>query len=289
MDNSDVYQFGIFDVSLLVNRIFYAQTANNPTTVEKLFKASLKAMKRIKTDMKIKKCFYCFDAPNNVRKLIYPLYKANRPEKDPVLAETLEILYDFFNNGLGLTCFKKEGHEADDFVASVRKQITMGHKTIILSADKDLLQLIDDECEMALGVGSTRYDLTNVASIRNKFGIEPRDISTYLALMGDKADNFPGVEGCGEKTAVKLIKEFGDYNSIIANVENISNKRIKKNILEMDDKYLPKKLADLVYDIDLSCCSSNKNLEIKNFYMQKFNLDYAAKKKYNTSNSMRMR
>mgnify|MGYP000100208137 CR=1 FL=1 len=271
------YDYGFVDVSLLINRIFYAQGANSNPTVESVFKAGLKAFKRINLEQKIQKTFYCFDAENNRRKIIYPEYKANRGPKDPVLEEALSIMFDFLNNGIGLTCLKKDGYEADDLIASLQSQIGGGKKTVILSADKDLLQLLDDNCVMMIGVGATKYDLMTKELVQQKYGIDPKFISTYLALNGDTADNFPGVDGVGPKTAVKLINEFGDYNSIIDNIDNISSKSVRKKFLAMEDKYLPQKLADLVYDIDLrSAYSSTKNENIKNHYMTTYNLGYAA-------------
>lgn len=273
------YKYGFVDVSLLINRIFHAQ--GETATVESVFKAGLKAFKRNNLEQKIQTTFYCFDAPNNRRKIIYPEYKANRPPKNPILEEVFEILYDFFNNGLGLRALKKDGFEADDLIASLKVRLEGEHKMVIFSADKDLLKLLDDNCIMMLGVGFDKYKITTQEDVRRKFNINPDHISDYLALMGDKADNFPGIVGCGDKTAVKLINEFGDYNSIISNVQNIKNKTIKSNILKMDDMYLPKKLADLVYDVDLTF-NSSKNDEIKNHYMTKYNLDYAVKRS-NTS------
>jgi 5'-3' exonuclease len=269
------YKYGFVDVSLLINRIYHAQ--GEDATVEKVLKAGLKAFKRNNLEQKVETTFYCFDAPNNRRKIIYPEYKANRPPKSPILEEVFDILYDFFNNGLGLRSLKVDGFEADDLIASLKVLLEGDYKTVIFSADKDLLKLLDDNCVMMVGVGADKYKTTTKEDVRNKYKINPEDISTYLALMGDKADNFPGILGCGDKTAVKLINEFGDYNSIIENVHNIKSKTIKSNILKMDDMYLPKKLADLVDDVEIKFTSS-KNKEIKDYYMSKYNLDYAVKR-----------
>lgn len=276
-NNLEGYDYGLTDVSLIVNRIYYAQ--ENPT-VESVFKSSLKAFQRINFEQKIKKTYYCFDGENNRRKIIFPEYKANRDKKNETLEKSINILFDFFNNGLGLTCFKKDGYEADDLIASLKYRITNNKKIenpriIILSADKDLLQLLDDNCFMMIGVGADRYKLTTKEKVKLKYGIDPHYISTYLALMGDSADNFNGVDGIGPKTAVKLINEFGNYDSIIDNIDNIKSKSIKNKFLLMEDKYLPKKLAELVYDVDLkSSFSSSKNEEIKRYYMEKYNLNY---------------
>lgn len=272
--SSQKFQAGIFDVSFLVNRIFYAQSANDSTTVTKVIKASFKAIQGIKKTFGLSQLYFCFDAPNNFRKSIYSEYKGNRDEKDPILEESLQEIYYFLYHALGLKCFKKEGYEADDLIASIRSQLTPDILTLVISGDKDLLQLADDTCSLIIGTGKVRFDIMDSAYVLNKFDIEPQYVSTYLALVGDSADNFPGIDGCGEKTAVKLIREYHNYDSIIENVDNIKNKRIRESIKLMNDPYLPKKLANLVYDIDLSFMNPTKDDELKKIYMTKYNLNY---------------
>lgn len=268
------FEVGIFDVSFLVNRIFFAQSHNESTTVANVFKASLRAIKGIRSQFGLSRLYFCFDAPNNFRKGIYPKYKGQREEKDPILEESLIELYDFLYNGLGFNCFKQEGYEADDFIASIRNQISSNVNTLIISGDKDLLQLASPTCNLIIGTGKTRFELMNEAYVMNKFGIDSKHVSTYLALVGDSADNFPGIEGCGEKKAIKLIEEYETYENIINNVDNIKDKRIKAGINKLEDPLLPQKLANLVYDIDLSFITPQKDAQLKQIYMQKYNLNY---------------
>lgn len=269
-----MYTYSIFDMPFIINRIFYAHKAAGKLNKHDLFKTTLKSTKNIITNFGTKENHFCFDSNSNFRKDLYPEYKANRAEKDQILKDVLFEIYDFMSEGLGLKCYKIENFESDDIIASIKFQYMQNKKGIIISGDKDLMKLIDDNCYSIIGVGQKKFDLVKPEDVFEKFGVMPEKISDFLALVGDSADNFPGVSGVGETKAINLLEKYINYQGIVNNLENIKDKKVLKGFSDLPDKYLPLKLANLVYDIDLSKSYKRKNDDKKQMYINKYNLMY---------------
>ncbi len=180
----------------------------------------------------------------SIRKEIDPNYKANRPEPPEELKRQLPVAIEWIRK-MGFKQIEIPGYEADDIIGSLAEYAKKrGIKVQIVSHDKDLYQLIDDE-------RITIYDPVKKMEIdeercREKFGVEPRQIVDYLALVGDASDNIPGVRGIGPKGASKLLRQFGTLENIYANLEKIDNPRVRK-LLEEGKKnaFLSKRLATL--------------------------------------------
>ena len=159
-----------------------------------------------------------FDAKGkNFRHEIYADYKANRKPMPDELAEQLPRLYELLE-AWGLPVIIEEGVEADDVIATLaRKSADCCDEVWLYTGDKDFMQLLDVRTGM-LKPGR-RGDETTVLTaddVRHKYKLEPTDLIQVFALSGDKADNIPGAPGIGDKTALKLIQEFGDLEGLYA-------------------------------------------------------------------------
>ncbi len=178
-------------------------------------------------------------------------YKATRPEAPEDLKKQLPVAISWIEK-MGFKCFAQDNYEADDIIASAVK-FAKKHdiRVRIVSHDKDLYQLIDDDTV-------TMYDPIKKIDINEqmcieKYGVHPTKIGDYLAIVGDSADNIPGVKGIGDKGARKLLSQFGSLEEIYENLDKISNPRTKKLLLEgKESAFLSKKLVQLHYDLDIS-------------------------------------
>ncbi|NUU96787.1 DNA polymerase I [Marinitoga sp. 1138] len=179
-------------------------------------------------------------------------YKANRPETPKIFKEQIPYILEMVN-ALGIKTIAEEGVEADDVIATLALKGKEKFKNIyILSSDKDLMQLIDEKIKMLrIGRGITDLIEYDIEKVKERYGFEPKKIQDFLALTGDTADNIPGVKGIGEKTATKLIKEYGTLEEIYKNVRN-TTKSIQKKLTEGKDMaFLSKKLVQLITDVEL--------------------------------------
>lgn len=179
-------------------------------------------------------------------------YKANRPETPKIFKEQIPYILELVN-ALGIRTIAEENVEADDVIATLAlKGQTVFNEVFILSSDKDLMQLVNDKIKMLrIGRGITDIKEYDIEKVYEKYGFGPEKIQDFLALTGDTADNIPGVKGIGEKTATKLIKEFGCLEEIYKNVRNTTKSIQKKLIDGKDMAFLSKKLVQLVTDVPL--------------------------------------
>ncbi|RUM66036.1 MAG: DNA polymerase I [Sulfurospirillum sp.] len=187
-----------------------------------------------------------------IRKDIDPNYKANRPAPPEDLVKQLPVAIELIEK-MGFPKVEIPRYEADDVIASlVDCAKEQGIKVKIVSHDKDLYQLIDDD-RVVLYDPMKKVEI-NEAKCIEKFGVPPAQIVDYLALVGDASDNIPGVRGIGPKGATKLLKEFGSIENIYANLDKIANPRTRKLLEEgKENAFLSKKLATLYHDILPSC------------------------------------
>ena len=196
------------------------------------------------------------DAPGGsfYRYQLYPAYKANREERP--LLETPKAMLSHVLAAFGEKVIRKRGIEADDVIATLAVQLAeKGHMVMVVSNDKDLMQLADKEqitiCRYVQdpqGQGKM-HDVYGEEEVFEKLGIRPDQIADWLALMGDASDNIPGVPNVGEKKAQKLIQEFGDIPTIMTRVNDIKGalgENIKKVI---DELPLYSKLTNLLKDV----------------------------------------
>jgi DNA polymerase-1 len=161
---------------------------------------------------------------------LHPQYKAQRPPMPEELRCQINGIREWVA-AAGWSIIEQEGIEADDLIAGVTLH-REGHPVAIISYDKDLAQLADPERQVVImqpGPGDTWSTLDRQGVIE-KFGIPPEALRDYLALVGDSADNIPGVTGVGPKTAVKLIEQFGTIDALLANPEAIPSASLREKL-----------------------------------------------------------
>ena len=184
----------------------------------------------------------------NFRHTIYPEYKANRSEAP----EDLKIQFPIIREAiaaLNLTVFELENFEADDVIASIAKQLSLAQVVKIISSDKDLMQLMSQNIRFYDPVKQKEID---EACVKEKFGVQPEKIIDILSLVGDAADNIPGVMGIGIKTAIKLLNQFKSIEDIYKNIETIEPQRIQALLRKNHaNALLSKQLLALVEDLKI--------------------------------------
>jgi len=198
-----------------------------------------------------------FDARGKTfRDDIYPQYKATRPPMPEELREQIQPIHDIVKC-MGLPYLCEPGVEADDVIGTLaRKAGEQGRQVIISTGDKDMAQLVNAYVTLVNTMSDTTMDEAGVAA---KFGVGPQLIIDFLALMGDKADNIPGVPGIGEKTALALLQGLGSLDKIYASLGKVAELEFRgaktmgaKLEAEKDSAYLSYQLATIKTDVELS-------------------------------------
>ena len=190
-----------------------------------------------------------FDARGpTFRKEIYPEYKANRlkmPEDLVPQIPVIKALVRAFN----MPAIEQEGFEADDIIATLAKKYAAeGMDITIVTGDKDLMQVVSERIRL---LDTMKDKFSGLQEVAERFGGGPEKVVEVQALAGDASDNVPGVPGVGEKTAVKLIGEFGTVENVLANLDRIKGKLQEKLRDFGHQALLSKKLVTLVDDMDL--------------------------------------
>ncbi|GAA0207222.1 DNA polymerase I [Kangiella japonica] len=192
-----------------------------------------------------------FDAKGKTfRNDLYPEYKANRPPMPEDLRQQIEPIHKIVE-AMGLPLLVVDGVEADDVIGTLAKQACEeGRETLISTGDKDMAQLVSDNVTL-INTMDKNNPITDYERVIEKFGVKPDQIIDFLALVGDKVDNIPGVNKCGPKTAVKWLNEYGSMQGVIENADKIGGK-IGENLREaLDQLPLSYELATIKLDCDL--------------------------------------
>jgi len=190
----------------------------------------------------------------------YEQYKGQRkPTPDelrPQFALAKEVL-----TAMNIPVYELEGYEADDLIGTVTKLAEKeGYQTLIVTGDRDALQLISPYSEVLLTKkGITELDRYDIDKVKERYGLNPEQIIDLKGLMGDSSDNIPGVPGVGEKTALKLLHQFGSIENLYDNIDSLPANKLKEKLANNRElAFLSKKLATIVidvsYDIDLAEC-----------------------------------
>ena len=184
----------------------------------------------------------------------YKEYKATRRKMDDELKVQLPYVRRVCE-AFRLPVLELSGWEADDVIATLSRQaVEQGYRVVVVSGDKDLLQLVTDDVLVLNpgreGSGSTLYDR---ALVEEKFGVPPERVVDVLALVGDAVDNVPGVPGIGEKGARDLIREYGSLEAALENAEKVKRAAYRTGLLEhRDDAILSKRLVTLRQDVPVT-------------------------------------
>ena len=180
------------------------------------------------------------------RNEIYGDYKANRPEPPEDLRPQFPLVRDA-TRAFNVPCIEMEGYEADDLIATYARQAEAdGGDVVIISSDKDLMQLVSDRVTM---FDTMKNKHIGAGEVVEKFGLGPEHVVDIQSLAGDSTDNVPGVPGIGVKTAAQLIEEFGDLESLLSRAEEIKQKKRRENLIEFADQArISKELVTLKVD-----------------------------------------
>ncbi|MBU5468088.1 DNA polymerase I [Virgibacillus sp. MSJ-26] len=192
-----------------------------------------------------------FDAGKTTfRHKTYKDYKGGRQKTPPELSEQFPLVRELLD-AFHISHYELDQYEADDIIGTLaQKGKEKEWDVTVISGDKDLLQLVSDKVTVNLTrKGISEVDAYTPQILEEKVGISPNQVIDMKALMGDKSDNIPGVPGIGEKTAVKLLKEYKTLDNVYEHLDEVSGKKLKENLITYkDDAYLSKELAT----IDLS-------------------------------------
>jgi DNA polymerase-1 len=194
----------------------------------------------------------CFDVSRDTfRSKKFAEYKIQRPPMPDDLSSQIPLIKEIIS-AYGIPILEKAGYEADDVIATLAKQAqAKGMHTVIVSSDKDILQLVDKDIEVFSPYKDegVAYDAKTVLE---RFGVDPKQVVDVISLMGDAADNIPGIPGIGEKTALGLIREFGSLDNLLVEPEKIKKDKVRETIkANLKQIKLNKELALLVCDVKL--------------------------------------
>jgi len=252
----------IVDGSSLIHRAFYAlpllTTADGRYTnaVYGFTTMLLKLLQEIKPDAMA----VAFDKSRiTFRNTDYAQYKAQRKPTPPELTEQFDSVREVLA-AFGITCLEQEGYEADDIIGTLARCARQaGYETYIVTGDRDALQLIDEHTKVLLTKkGISEMELMNLEGLAAKYGITPEQFIDVKGLMGDTSDNIPGVPGVGEVTALKLIKEFGSIENLLANLDKVSGAKLQDKLRSHSDlAVLSKRLATIACNVPLACDINN--------------------------------
>lgn len=191
-----------------------------------------------------------FDKGKTFRHDKYDFYKSGRLEMPNELKEQFPKVKEMLN-AMGIKYYEIDNYEADDIIGTIAKICdNNNYKGLIISSDKDLLQLISENVGMKIlkSKDSIRYNLN---TFKKDWGIDPVNVIDLKALMGDASDNIPGVKGIGEKTALKLLQEYDDLKGIYDNISSIKGATKNKLEQDRDNAFMSYEIATIYKDVPL--------------------------------------
>ncbi len=221
----------------------------------------------------------CFDRPKpTFRQELYVGYQAHRPKMSDDLIPQIQTIHELLEKAQ-IPIFEIDGYEADDLIGTLAFQLVQNSKfsprgeagkiqsseeknikIIIVSGDRDMLQLVNSHVKVAMPVtGITNMVLFDSRKVEEKYGIRPDQIIDYKALVGDASDNYPGVSGIGPKTASELLKTYGSFENLYEQINQLPEKIGVKLATDAEQAAMAKKLATIVTDapvtLDIKVCA----------------------------------
>jgi DNA polymerase-1 len=244
------------DGNSLLHRAFYAMPllSNKKGVYTNAIFGFMNMLIRLKKDYEPCSLILAFDrkAPT-FRHKAYKDYKATRQKAPEELVPQFDLIKDLARL-LEIPTYELDGYEADDILGSLAKVADDNKQPLmIVTGDKDELQLVSDYTSVLLtirGISETkRYDKQ---FLMDEYGLTPEQFVDMKGLMGDSSDNIPGVKGIGQKTAIKLLKEYGSLENVLDNIDNLSGKKLKENLtIYRHHALLSKDLATIRRDVPL--------------------------------------
>lgn len=255
----------IIDGNSLINRAFYALpslTDKNGNETNAIYGFS-NILFKILTEYAPDYMAVAFDLKKpTFRHKMYDGYKKTRkgmPDELSSQMEPIKEMLDYF----GITKLEMEGYEADDILGTVSKILDRKNiETFLITGDKDSFQLASENVKIVFTKrGISEFDLIDEKEMIDRYGITPKMFIDLKGLMGDTSDNIPGVKGIGEKTGLKLLKEYPSLEEIYENIDSIKGSIKKKLIDEKEIAFLSKKLATIIRDIPVEFSEDDINLK----------------------------
>ncbi|MFN3272768.1 MAG: DNA polymerase I [Cloacibacterium caeni] len=271
MTNSDKRLF-LIDAYAMIFRGYYA-LIRNPRLTSKGFDTSaifgftnslIELIRREKpTHLAV-----VFDVgKENVRTADFTEYKANRSDTPEAIKNAVPYIHRILE-AMHIPILGVEGYEADDVIGTIaNKAEKEGYTTFMVTPDKDFAQLVTDKIKIYKpGLKGGDVEILGVEEVKAKYEIEdPKQVIDFLAMMGDAVDNIPGLEGVGEKTAMKLLKEFGSIENLLANTDQLKGKLKEKVENSAERGILSKKLATIICDVPVEFHQEQYDLDIPDF------------------------
>lgn len=257
----------VIDGNSLLHRAFYAIPilSNKKGIYTNAVYGFLNMLFKVIQDYKPYSLAVAFDrkAPT-FRHLAYEDYKGTRQKAPEELVPQFDLIREVLLQ-MGIPIFELDGYEADDILGTASQSCgNQEHHVLLVTGDKDALQLVSENTEVLLtrkGISDIhRYD---EGELTKEFGLTPEQLIDMKGLMGDTSDNIPGVPGIGPKTAIKLLKEYGTLENVLANTENMNGNKIRENLtIYRQHALLSKDLATIHRDIPIDCSILSQPLNI---------------------------
>ncbi|MGI9525844.1 MAG: DNA polymerase I [Weeksellaceae bacterium] len=263
----------LLDAYALIFRGYYAFIKNprinskgqNTSAIMGFMNSLLDVMKREKpTHLAV---VFDVSSTQTLRHEYFPDYKANRDETPDGIKTAIPYIQEILK-AMHIPVLFAEGYEADDVIGTLsRKASEKGYTTFMMTPDKDFAQLVCDNVKMykpsSRGGG---IEIWGVEEIKEKFGVdEPKQVIDLLGMMGDSADNIPGIPGIGPKTASKFIKKYGSLEGLYENTDDLKGKQKEKVIEFKDQAFLSKKLATILIDAPVEFIEENFTVDKPDF------------------------
>jgi len=251
MTESSVQKVVLVDGSSYLFRAFHAIREMNTSSgfPTNAIRGVVSMIRKLQKDYSDSKIVVVFDAKGKTfRNDLFAEYKANRPPMPDDLRVQIEPIHTIIK-AMGLPLLVVEGVEADDVIGTLAREASeKGIETVISTGDKDMAQLVTEHVTLMNTMTDTYMD---VPGVEEKFGVRPDQIIDYLALMGDKVDNIPGVEKCGPKTAVKWLQAYGSLKGVMEHADEVKGKVGENLRAALDQLPLSYELATIKCDVEL--------------------------------------
>ncbi len=253
----------LFDGNGIIHRAYHAFQVTRPLTVSKtgepvsaVYGFALMLLKAIK-DLKPTHCAIAFDRPApTFRHVMFEEYKAQRPKAPEDLVEQIGRVKELVE-AFRIPIFEIDGYEADDVLGTLSGQASeQGIDTIIITGDADIMQLVSPHVGVLYprpGKSFSDTILYDEAAVAEKYGVKPEHIADLKGLVGDASDNIPGVPGVGEKTAPRLIQQFGSIEEIYRHIDEVTPPKVQKLLRENEaTARQSKQLATIVSQVPVT-------------------------------------
>ena len=261
----------IIDGNSLANRAFYAIRTELTTTdglPTNAIYGFTNMLVRLMDEENPDFLAVAFDKPGpTFRHLEYDEYKATRKGMPDELGVQMPLIKEILA-AFHIPALEADGYEADDIIGTAAKKCEeAGHECLIITGDRDALQLVSNLTRaMLTKKGISETEIYDEEAVRKYLGVNPEYVPDIKGLAGDASDNIPGIPGIGEKTAVKLIKAFGNLEDILKNVDTVKPERTKRLLEEYRDQArLSKKLATIVREVPIDFDIEKSHIEEPNW------------------------